>query len=688
MLLDLLLDRLKVHYEPTPSRYARRQFFRRCIQTDSQSISQYVAALRAAAIHYEFVDLDDVLLEQFIYGLQDINLHHCILSRAELILKIAVDEAHKSTPDLRRFPPSALASLPHSSVHCQLGPEDPRSGVDLRAASLRDAGACLSCGGCHSRSSCRFRSALCRKCGKKGQQVLLLWTRGLPGCPFLAAADLPPPLPPPVKGATLSRNPRALFLTGWWTLPQLPQGIGRRLSPSTCHLRDYQGNPIPVVGCGTFLVQYGRFKAPLPLIIVRNPLASLLGLDWFGLSIGSVNFLCLASDLDSLLAEFADVFDNALGCYKGTPISLNLDPLVAPIHLKARRVLFALRERVDTELGKLISQGILEPMDHSPWETPIVLAIKSDGSLRICTDYKTTVNKALQAHPYLVPVVQHQLPVDEAIAVAQTIVTHRGAFKCRRLQFGISVAPGLFQGLMERLLHGIPGVMPYFDDVLIAAADKSGLVKTLRVVLTRFRASGLHLKRSKCQLGVPSVEFLDYLIDSRGIHPTPAKIDSIVSAPTPFNRAELQAFLGLLNFYSAFIPHKASIAEPLHRLLDASAPWVWTSCEAHALAAVKRLLTAAPILVQYNERLPLLLTCDVSPFGVGVILSHSLPDGSKAPIAFYSRTLSRTERNYSQLDKEALAVVAGVKHFHHYLYGRPFTLLTDHKPLLGILAVD
>ncbi|XP_032078835.1 transmembrane protein 68-like [Thamnophis elegans] len=141
MPLDLLMARLKLHYEPTPSKYSHRQFFRRCIQR--QSISQYVAELRAAAINCEFSDLEDALLEQFIYGLLDINLHRQILSRTELSMKIAVDEAwtykmaSQSTLDVRRFPPSALPALPNSAVHSQMMVLDPCADATASVDCLR-----------------------------------------------------------------------------------------------------------------------------------------------------------------------------------------------------------------------------------------------------------------------------------------------------------------------------------------------------------------------------------------------------------------------------------------------------------------------------------------------------------------------------------------------------------------------
>ncbi|XP_026533522.1 uncharacterized protein K02A2.6-like, partial [Notechis scutatus] len=436
----------------------------------------------------------------------------------------------------------------------------------------------------------------------------------------------------------------------------------------------------------------------------------LLGLQWFaplGIEVTGVNHTTEADWEQQLARDFQEVFDGTLGKYKGPPISFSLDPNVAPIRLKPRRVPFALRKKIDEQIDKLVKQGVLQPIDHARWETPIVTPVKPDGSVRICGDYKATLNCALQQSAYPVPVVQHllhslgggkvfakldlaqayqQLPVDEETAEAQTIVTHRGAFRCNRLQFGVSVAPGIFQSLMERLLRGIKGVVPYFDDVLVSAANQEELEGRLREVLEKFKGAGLKVKKEKCQLYTEQVEFLGYLLDRHGIHPTGSKVKAIKEAPTPKNKTELQAFLGLLNFYNVFLPQKATAAEPLHRLLDRTAKWTWGKREDTAFKNTKDLLTSDAVLIQYNETLPIAVTCDASPFGVGAVLSHTLPDGKEAPIAFFSRTLSKPERNYSQLDKEALAIVAAVKKFHEYLYGRRFTLITDHKPLLGILA--
>lgn len=153
------------------------------------------------------------------------------------------------------------------------------------------------------------------------------------------------------------------------------------------------------------------FRISYTIIVVSGSLPSLLGLDWFeslGLAITGIHSIN-ASDFSELTKEFTEVFNGELGKYTGTPISFNLDSQVAPIRLKPRRVPFTLRPKVDEELDQLLSQGILEPIDHARWETPIVLPTKPNGSIHICADYKCTLNRALQANPYQVPVVQHLL---------------------------------------------------------------------------------------------------------------------------------------------------------------------------------------------------------------------------------------------------------------------------------------
>ena len=143
----------------------------------------------------------------------------------------------------------------------------------------------------------------------------------------------------------------------------------------------------------------------------------------------------------------------------------------------------------------------------------------------------------------------------------------------------------------------------------------------------------------------------------------------------------------MLNYYAKFLPNMSSKLAPLYRLLQKNTPWSWGEEQRQAFQQAKAALISAKVLVYYDPRQKLILSCDASPYGVGVVLSHKLEDGTEYPVAFASRSLSPAEK-YAQLDKEGLAIVFGVRHFHHYLLGRRFTIYSDHKPLQYLFSED
>lgn len=177
-----------------------------------------------------------------------------------------------------------------------------------------------------------------------------------------------------------------------------------------------------------------------------------------------------------------------------------------------------------------------------------------------------------------------------------------------------------------------------------------------------------------------SVAYLGHVIDAQGLHPLPDKIQAIQKAPTPKNVTELKSYLGLLTYY---LPNLSTRLAPLYLLLGKDVAWSWSSKQEKAFQESKDLLISASLLVHFDPKLPILLACDASAYGVGAVLAHKMPDGLEKPIGYVSRTLISAERNYSQLEKEGLACIFGIKRFYSYLFGHAFTLITDHKPLLG-----
>ena len=184
------------------------------------------------------------------------------------------------------------------------------------------------------------------------------------------------------------------------------------------------------------------------------------------------------------------------------------------------------------------------------------------------------------------------------------------------------------------------------------------------------------------------MEYLGHRIDEKGIHTSAKKVKAIVEAPSPRNLQELRSFLGLLNYYAKFLPKLASTLHPLHLLMRAGQRWQWSKACEKGFQTAKRKLVEAPVLAHYDPAQPIVLAADASAYGVvGAVILHRMSNGSEHPVAFSSRTLTKSERNYAQIEKEALALlVFGVSKFHQFLYGRRFTLVTDHKPLKTILG--
>ena len=182
------------------------------------------------------------------------------------------------------------------------------------------------------------------------------------------------------------------------------------------------------------------------------------------------------------------------------------------------------------------------------------------------------------------------------------------------------------------------------------------------------------------------MEYLGYLVDNEGLHATTAKVEAVTQAPEPRNVQELRSFLGLVQYYAKFIHHLSIITQPLNHLLCQKVSWKWTKEYQQAFLEPMEQLASSEVLVHYDPQLPLKLDCDASAYGIGAMLSHVFPDGGERPIAYASRTLAQSEKGYAQLEKEVLSLVFRIKKFHQFLYGRRFTLVTDHKPLLTILG--
>ena len=395
--------------------------------------------------------------------------------------------------------------------------------------------------------------------------------------------------------------------------------------------------------------------------------------------------------MEALLGKYPEVFKEGLGLMNTFEATLNLKAGSIPKFCKARPVPFSLKPAIEKELDRLEGAGIIEKVTYSQWAAPVVPVPKGDGHIRLCGDYKVTINPALDVDQYPLPKpddifatlaggkwfskidlthAYQQMRLEEGSRDYVTINTHRGLYQYTRLPFGVASAPALFQKVMDTVLQGLDKVICYLDDILITGSSEEEHLQNVEKVLQRLQQYGIRAKRSKCAFHCQAVEYLGHCIDATGLHTTTSKVQAIAEAPQPRNAQELRSFLGLLHYYGKFLPNLSTLLHPLNALLRADSKWVWSEECTKSFESAKELLSKAPVLAHYDPSLPIKLAGDASAYGIGAVISHVFPDGSERPIAYASCTLSSTERNYAQLEKEALSLVYGIQKFHQYLYGR------------------
>ena len=335
----------------------------------------------------------------------------------------------------------------------------------------------------------------------------------------------------------------------------------------------------------------------------------------------------------------------------------------------------------------------------TPWVSPIVVVPKKSGEVRICVDMREA-NAAIKREKHLIPTIDdliadlngsamfstldlragfHQLPLAPESRQITTFSTHVGLFHYKRLVFGINAAAEIFQNAISDLLHDLPGCRNIYDDIIVYGHTPEEHNANLKRVLQRLREKNARLNMDKCRFSQSEVTFYGQVFGKQGVHADPQKVKAITDMPSPTNVSEIRSLLGMAQYIARYIPNFAAITAPLRELTKKDSPWKWGQAQAQALSELKVALTNSHTMTYFNPSRPTEVLVDASPKGLGAILTQ----GGRI-ISYGSRALSDVESRYSQTEREMLAVIWGVEHFHLYLYGARFTVKTDHKPLLGV----
>lgn len=422
---------------------------------------------------------------------------------------------------------------------------------------------------------------------------------------------------------------------------------------------------------------------------------------------------CEVLELISLnINQISDVQESHAGLFSGVgklkdyKLKLHIDKTKPPIAQKLRPVPFQMRDKIQKALNELISLDIIEEVDGpTQWVSPIVVVPKKTGEVRICVDMRQA-NEAITRVRHPLPTIEdllqvisegevfskldlkwgfHQIELDEESREITTFITHCGLYRYKRLMFGVSSAPEMYQHITGQLVADIPGVVNFIDDLVVFGKTKAEHDERLEMLLKRLEEKGLTLNKGKCEMGKEEMELLGFHIGKKGISPTEQKVKAISEARQPENPSELRSFLGLVNFCGKFIPNLATLTEPLRKLTRKDNSFFWTNEQENAFIQIKAAMSEPKHLTPFKKNAKTILVTDAGPVGLGAILIQ-VQDGQEKIISYASKGLTDVEKRYSQTEKEALGIVWGCEHFYPYLYGQHFELRTDHKPLIFIYS--
>ncbi len=402
----------------------------------------------------------------------------------------------------------------------------------------------------------------------------------------------------------------------------------------------------------------------------------------------------------ALLVNYQDVFARCsedLGRSNRVEHRINTGD-ANPIRQPPRRQPLGKREIEKNEVNKMLHRGVIEP-SNSAWASPVVLIQKKDNSTRFCIDFRR-LNDVTKKDAYPLPRTDEcldalseskwfstmdlnsgfwQIGVAEEDKEKTAFATSMGLYQFSVMPFGLANAPSTFERLMEDVLRGLQwqDCLLYMDDIIVPGTTVKESLQRLEKIFQRLLDANLKLKPSKCIFFQKSVKFLGHIVSEHGVQTDPEKIIKVQEWPIPRNVKQVRSFMGLCSYYRKFVKGFANIARPLHQLVEKQTRFIWTPECQEAFQTLKTAMTSAPILAYPDTESRFILDTDASGNAVGAVLSQ-IKDGSEHVIAYMSKALNKYERSYCVTRKELLAVVAALKHFHIYLYGRGILLRTDN----------
>lgn len=479
----------------------------------------------------------------------------------------------------------------------------------------------------------------------------------------------------------------------------------RNIRLSNIHVVNYNQEPIQVFGTARVqcTVASTGEERDIEFLVVDNRFEPILGLETcVRLRIIKRIDAMRKSEGEAFVNNNADVFEG-LGRFPGEMKILLRDDVKPKVHYQKRFPL-SIRDRLKEELESMEERGIIERVDHATeWVNNVQVVEKKDGRLRVCLDPRP-LNQGIMREHFPIPTIEDltanlagkkvfsvmdleagfwHIVLEEKSAELTTFMTPFGRYKFKRLAFGLNCAPEYFQKRMVQIFGGIPGVVIYFDDILITAESDEEHDLIMKKVLERARRNGVKFNPRKVQYKVMEAAFMGNKISAAGIEPLKKYTDAILEMQTPNNKDSVTRFLGLIKYIARFIPSRTQLTAKLRDLVKDGVKFQWEKEHQKEFENMKTIIKSNQVLALFDYKKEITIQTDASKDGLGCVV---MQEGR--PVAFASRTLTSSEVKYAQIEKELLAIVFACERFHYYVYGSAFTVESDHRPLESLMKKD
>ncbi|UYV80773.1 K02A2.6-like [Cordylochernes scorpioides] len=697
---ETVVKKFEEHFIGKPNVIFERAQFNCRYQQDGEAVEEYIRELHKMAENCNYGSLkEEMIRDRIVVGVKNLQLSEKLQLEPNLTLERAIQaacqtECVKQQQTILRSTTTQAANvdqvyekkLPPSRFNSTFGKRDASKKSKFQKWSKPEKSRCIRCGASkfHPYKDCPAKEVKCHKCKKVGHFAKV--------CDNKTVGQV-------TQGADVNMIPQEIYFKNF---------AHKKLCKPDIQLLGPRQVKLHVMGKFTALIEKDGRSIPGEIFVVPQLMQPLLS----GKASESLNLIKRLQSIEKRnslnpFEEYPKLF-TGLGTLQGSYTIKLKDESQPHAIYTPRRIPIPLLNKTKEQLDQMVEKGVIEKVEQpTDWCAPMVIVPKpSSNDLRICVDL-TALNKFVKREHYPIPSVEYtlaqmggaklfskldansgfwQIPLSEESSNLTTFLTPFGRYRFKRLPFGISSAPEVFQRKMSNLLESQSGVNCHMDDIVIWGATQEEHDERLRCVLRKLQDSGLTLNKEKCIFSVKEIKFLGHLITERGVLPDPNKVQAIREFPSPSSISEVRRFLGMVNFTGKFIPDLPTILYPLNQLLVKRNDWRWDSAQEEAFEKVKKLLSTSPALTLFDPNLPTTVSADASSYGLGAVLLQKSEDGYQKAVAYASRTMSETEKRWAQIEKESLAIVWACEKFQDYLMGNTFSIGTDHKPLIPIFS--